>query len=104
MLMPCSNLAERTVKSFCRIARFSFQLATGISRPNLSKWDLSDLIRRFGKFGAELHNLARGQDERSVQPHHERKSISVERTFGDFTTGLETASGKVSLLYEELYS
>ena len=65
---------------------------------------LSDLIRRFGKFGAELHNLARGQDERSVQPHRERKSISVERTFGDFITGLETASEKVNLLYEELYS
>jgi len=65
---------------------------------------LSELIRRFGKFGAELHNLARGKDERSVQPHRERKSISVERTFGDFITGLETASEKVKLLYEELYS
>jgi DNA polymerase-4 len=28
----------------------------------------------------------------------------VERTFGDFITGLETASEKVKLLYEELYS
>ena len=62
----------------------------------------SELIRRFGKFGAELYNLAQGKDERSVQPHRERKSISVERTFGDFITGFDTASEKLKLLYEEL--
>ncbi len=47
----------------------------------LRERDLRWLMRRFGRFGAHLFNLARGIDERPVQPEHERKSISAEHTF-----------------------
>ena len=68
----------------------------------LQQFSLSDLIHRFGKFGAELYALARGHDERPVQPHRKRKSMSVERTFGDFLTALDVAAEKVLELFEEL--
>ncbi|GAB4330775.1 MAG: DNA polymerase IV [Calditrichia bacterium] len=42
-----------------------------------------DLIhQKFGKMGAHILNMATGRDERSVQPEHEVKSVSNERTFG----------------------
>jgi DNA polymerase-4 len=42
---------------------------------------LNDLVRRFGRYGRRLHEVAHGVDERDVQPSRVRKSISVERTF-----------------------
>ena len=68
----------------------------------LQQFPLADLVRRFGKFGAELHSLARGIDERPVEPHRKRKSMSVERTFGDFITGLGGAAEKILDLSKEL--
>ncbi len=40
-----------------------------------------ELQRRFGRFGQRLYLQSRGIDERPVQPHRIRKSISVERTY-----------------------
>jgi DNA polymerase-4 len=34
----------------------------------------------FGSFGSELQQLCRGEDDRPVQPHRVRKSLSTERT------------------------
>ncbi|MEQ8232334.1 MAG: DNA polymerase IV [Gammaproteobacteria bacterium] len=42
---------------------------------------LAELAARFGRFGARLHDLARGIDTRSVQPRQQRKSLSAETTF-----------------------
>lgn len=39
------------------------------------------LARRYGKIGERLANLARGIDDRPVQPDRETKSISAETTF-----------------------
>lgn len=54
--------------------------------------ELPELHRRFGKFGASLYQLCRGADDRRVNPHRERKSVSNERTFRhdlpDFDAGL----------------
>jgi DNA polymerase IV len=41
----------------------------------------SDLCKRFGVRGSQLARLARGEDNRSVDPDQERKSISAETTF-----------------------
>lgn len=40
-----------------------------------------DLTARYGKMGAHLWHLARGHDERTVEPDSEAKSISAENTF-----------------------
>ena len=61
-----------------------------------------ELLNIFGKFGAELYDLCRGIDERPVEPHRERKSLSNEETFA---TNLETFASceeKLEELFAEL--
>jgi DNA polymerase-4 len=48
---------------------------------DLQRVPLTELARRFGKYGRRLHEVAQGLDERPVQSGRVRKSISVERTF-----------------------
>lgn len=48
---------------------------------DLRQWDLAALIARFGKAGGFYHGLARGQDDRPVNPDRTRKSLGAERTF-----------------------
>ncbi len=69
---------------------------------DLQKFPLPDLLRRFGKFGAELHALARGRDERPVKPRRKRKSLSVERTFSAFLHDFDSAAEKLDKLHGEL--
>lgn len=38
------------------------------------------LVSRFGRYGHQLYNFARGIDSRPVEPHRERKSVGSERT------------------------
>lgn len=45
------------------------------------QWSLTDLVKRFGRSGAQLHQRCRGIDERSLATTRERKSISLETTF-----------------------
>src|SRR5262249_35486474 len=40
-----------------------------------------DLMRRYGEEGARLWRLARGIDERTVDPERDTKSVSAETTF-----------------------
>jgi len=55
---------------------------------DLQRADERDLIRRYGEEGARLWKLARGQDNRTVDPERDTKSVSAETTFerdiGDF--------------------
>src|SRR5438552_3979212 len=39
------------------------------------------LVRRFGHYGAELHDLAFGRDDRAVEPYTAPKSMGAEETF-----------------------
>jgi DNA polymerase-4 len=56
----------------------------------LKKWDLSSLVRNFGKAGRFYYDIARGLDERPVETESERKSIGTELTYEkDLTTGFE---------------
>jgi DNA polymerase-4 len=48
---------------------------------DLRNWELPALQRAFGKAGAWYHGLARGQDERPVEPNQPRKSSGSETTF-----------------------
>jgi DNA polymerase-4 len=47
----------------------------------LARVPIEELERQFGKAGHLFAKLARGEDDRPVQPFHKRKSISQETTF-----------------------
>ena len=48
---------------------------------DLQRADEHDLMRRYGEEGLRLWRLARGIDERSVNPERDTKSMSAETTF-----------------------
>lgn|SRR5690606_13251817 len=50
---------------------------------DLKKYDEQTLVHLFGKTGHYFYNMARGIDDREVQPNRETKSLSVEDTFGE---------------------
>jgi DNA polymerase IV len=57
---------------------------------DLKKWDLTSLVRNFGKAGMFYYNIVRGDDLRPVEPNLERKSVGTELTFDkDLTTRFE---------------
>jgi DNA polymerase-4 len=49
---------------------------------DLRKWTEEELTRHFGKAGAHYYNIARGLDERPVEPSRIRKSLGKEVTLG----------------------
>ncbi len=70
----------------------------------VSETPVEDLIRWFGRFGWELHELSRGIDHRTVEPHRPRKSLSTERTFPTDLTDLQQCRLELHRLFEELIS
>jgi DNA polymerase-4 len=69
---------------------------------DLQRFSRTELCDRFGKFGLELYYQCRGVDDRPVEPHHERKSLSTEHTFSENLETLEECEEKLRELYEEL--
>jgi DNA polymerase-4 len=61
--------------------------------------ELSDL---FGSFGEKLYRLARGIDERPVNPDRIRKSLSVENTYVQDLPNLQACLEKLPELHEQL--
>ena len=51
------------------------------SGKDLKSWDLVSLVRNFGKAGVFFYNIARGIDDRPVEPYQERKSVGTELTY-----------------------
>jgi len=74
-----------------------------LSGADLKNHDLPDLVRWFGKAGSYYYKIARGIDDRAVEPDRERKSISTENTFNsDLMTRYEMED-QLSIISEELY-
>jgi DNA polymerase-4 len=48
---------------------------------DLKQYSLDFLTRRFGKAGIHYFNIVRGIHDSQVNPHRDRKSLSVENTF-----------------------
>jgi DNA polymerase-4 len=61
-----------------------------------------ELHALFGKFGLELYELCRGVDERAVEPHRARKSLSTEQTFSENLTTLPECERRLAILHAEL--
>lgn len=65
----------------------------------LAAHDRNELVRRWGKWGADLSRRARGVDNRPIVPFREAKSISKETTFARDTgdrAALVAALGELS--------
>lgn len=48
---------------------------------DLKQWAEADLMQQFGKLGRHYYNLARGQDDRPVEPQRILKSVGAETSF-----------------------
>jgi DNA polymerase-4 len=62
---------------------------------DLKKLTRQELVRHFGKTGHFFYDIARGIDNREVEPHRETKSVSGEDTFPYDLTAIDE-------MYEEL--
>lgn len=61
-----------------------------------------ELVQLLGKFGRYLYKVSRGEDDREVQSDRIRKSISVERTYGEDIEDWKEIMNKVDELVELL--
>jgi len=48
---------------------------------DLRQWPLEALVHHFGRRGEYFYHMARGEDDREVEPNRERKSVGIEDTF-----------------------
>lgn len=68
---------------------------------DLRAWSLAELTQAFGSFGASLHRLCRGVDDRAVRPDRSRKSLSVETTYIADLPDLAACQGALPALVAE---
>jgi len=74
---------------------------TGIDLKKLSE---EALVRHFGKTGKFYYQIVRGIDRREVQPHRERKSISVEDTYPEDLVTVDAMRAALEDLTDKLES
>ncbi len=70
---------------------------------DLRAWSVAELTCEFGSFGASLHRLCRGIDERPVQPDRVRKSLSVETTYTPDLPDLAACRAGLLALLEDFH-
>jgi DNA polymerase IV len=71
---------------------------------DLKTWEEEKLKTYFGKAGGYYYNIARGIDERSVEPNRERKSIAVERTYEENIDDLDEVHLKIEYIAQKLHA
>lgn len=69
---------------------------------DLRTYALEDLVRHFGKAGYYFYDIARGTDEREVNPNRVRKSVGVEMSFAKDLEEREEMLGELSKLVMSL--
>jgi DNA polymerase-4 len=62
----------------------------------------SFLVQHFGKTGRYYFHIVRGEDNRDVQPHRERKSVGVENTYSENLHEIEDIEFRVNELIDSL--
>lgn len=70
---------------------------------DLQQFSLPDLAGLYGKWGIELYHRCRGHDERPVEPHRIRKSLSNERTYAENIHSLEACREALDASLDELW-
>lgn len=69
---------------------------------DLQKYQYSELVHLFGKFGGALYEYCRGEDEREVETEWERKSLATEETYAQDISSYEEMKNQIIYLYEDL--
>ncbi|MBM3485304.1 MAG: DNA polymerase IV [Alphaproteobacteria bacterium] len=69
---------------------------------DLQAIDEATLVARYGTIGSRLYWFARGEDERTVNPGRERKSVSAETTFEDDIADHATLEARLWPLCEKV--
>lgn len=69
---------------------------------DLQNQDETDLAKRYGVMGLRMARLARGRDDRTVNPDSERKSVSSETTFNDDIADLRHLTATLRKLSEKV--
>jgi len=65
---------------------------------DLKKLPEEDMVKHFGKAGRFYYQIARGVDNREVQPNRETKSIGAEDTFAYDLTGIDEMNAELDKL------
>ncbi|WP_148861897.1 DNA polymerase IV [Marinobacter fonticola] len=68
----------------------------------LQRFTLDQLVERFGRHGARLYHMARGEDNRPVVVTRIAKSVSVERTFSQDLPNRDACYRVMEALVEDL--
>lgn len=71
---------------------------------DLLKMSKDELQRYFGKSGGHYYNIARGIDERPVNPNRIRKSLGAESTFEHDIQTLDEVQEKITLITDRVWS
>lgn len=69
---------------------------------DLKQWSEAKLVERFGKVGRFYYRVARGQDDRPVNPNRVRKSIGAEQSFAEDLSDLETMQVELESLARQV--
>ena len=69
---------------------------------DLQRYRQDELIEKFSSQGKRLYELARGIDERPVNPERVRKSISVEETYSNDLPNIAACIAELPALLERL--
>lgn len=71
---------------------------------DLKRLEEAELVKHFGKAGRFYYNIARGIDDRPVQPHRETKSLAAEDTFAYDLTVPEEMTRELDKIAQTVYS
>lgn len=100
------DLPVRKIPGVGKVTNARMEALGIVTAGDLRERELNELVRHFGRWGRRLFDLARGIDERPVQPHRPTQSISAEDTFAQdqpldaLQDTITRLSEKVWLAYE----
>jgi DNA polymerase-4 len=78
--------------------------ALSMTGADLKTWSPQDLQHRFGKAGGWFYEIARGQDDRPVNPNRERKSSGSETTFEEDLTDQARIEAGVLAMADDVWA
>jgi DNA polymerase IV len=93
---PGGEVPRRRSKTTVKMSALGIETGADLRRQTLSF-----LQQHFGKAGSWYHDIARGRDDRLVQPDRERKSSGSETTFSeDLTDPVQIEAGVIAMADE----